>query len=266
MGKVFITAFFALLLLLPFAAAQSVLSEGAVKFWSTWFYVPVKYLATWQNLVTFAVAPVVIALFFAYEIWKELGIFHSGGANFWIPLLIVYMMLPNGFWGYVDLFVLNVQMIPALVLSFFALQITSKVKGKITSFGYTGIFGGLVGYVLEAVSGGIFLGSIGFMINRGHFGPLVYILASVGTGLGVLLLWWEQHGKKIGNLKNLLGQERLIDEELIMLEKRLAELSKRAIAEKSPAAKTTIEDQMANVKRRIDRLRAQEEVVADQTV
>lgn len=264
MGKVLLTVFFNFLLALPFAAAQSVLSEGASKFWSTWFYVPAKYLVSWQSILIFAVAPVLIALFFAYEIWKELGLFHSGAANFWIPMLVVYIILPNGFWNYVDLFVSNTQMIPALVLSFLAMQTTSKLKGKVTSFGYSGIFGGVVGYVLEAVSGGVFLGSIGFIINKGHFGPLVYIMASVGAGVGVLFMLWEKHGRKKGNLKNLLGQEKQIGDELVVLETRLADMNKRAVAEKNPAAKAAIEDQMANVKRSIDRLRAQEEVVAEQ--
>ncbi|MFH0890193.1 MAG: hypothetical protein V1836_03590 [Candidatus Aenigmatarchaeota archaeon] len=264
MGKNLLVVFLLSLLVFPFAlAAESTLSEGAVKFWGTWFNVPAKYMISWQSIVTFVVVPIIIALFFAYEIWKDLGIFHAGAANVWIPILIVYMMLRNGFWDYIDLFVSSTQMIPALVLSFLAMQVTSKLKGKVTSFGYSGIFGGMVGYALEAVSGGIFLGSIGFIISKGHPGPLVYIMASVGAGLGIFAMWWEKHGRKSGSLKNALGEEDQITSEEATLEKELKRYNKMASREKDPAIKGVYEERMVNIKRELDKLRAQEEVVVE---
>ncbi len=261
MNKFILQASIVFLVLLPFASAQdaqSTLSSGTIKFWNTWFNVPEKYLTSWPAILSFAVAPVLITLFFAYEIWKELGIFHSGAANFWIPLLLVYLMLRNGLWDYVDLFVSNAQMIPALVLSFVAMQVTSKVKGKISSFGYSGIFGGLVGYVLEAVSGGVFLGSIGFMINRGHFGPLVYILASVGAALGILLLWWDKKGRKTGVLKNVLGQEDIMRDQEKLLAQALKDLNQRLLKASSDAEKIAIENEMARIDDQLRRLKARE--------
>ncbi|MBI4176863.1 MAG: hypothetical protein HY516_00690 [Candidatus Aenigmarchaeota archaeon] len=247
-----------------FAAAQPVLSEGVVKFWNTWFNVPVKYLTSWQSILTFAAAPVIIAIFFAYEIWKELGIFHSGAANFWIPLLIVGIMLNNGFWDYVDLFVSNTQMIPALVLSFLALQVTGKLRSKVTSFGYSGIFGGILSYVLDAVGVGIFFGGLGFIFSKGRLGPVVYVLFFAGAAIGALLIWWDKKGRKTGTLKNALAQEDEIGREISLLEAKLTELNKRATAESNPAAKGAIEDEMARVKQRVDRLRAREEVLIEQ--
>ncbi|MBI3412887.1 MAG: hypothetical protein HY051_02285 [Candidatus Aenigmarchaeota archaeon] len=259
MGKVLPAIFTALFFISAFAAGQgtqSTLSEGAAKFWTTWFYVPAKYLISWPTIIMFAVAPVVIALFFAYEIWKELGIFHSGAANFWIPLLIVYIMLPNGFWGYVDLFVSNTQMIPALVLSFFALQITSKLKARVTSFGYSGIFGGVVAYVLEAVGGGVFLGSIGFIISKGRFGPLVYALFFAGAALGLIILWWDKKRRKTGVLKNVMGQEDVMRDQEKILEQALKDLNQRLFKATGDAEKTAIEDEMARINQRLERLKA----------
>ncbi|MBI4167779.1 MAG: hypothetical protein HY515_02380 [Candidatus Aenigmarchaeota archaeon] len=258
MNKVFLSAIVFIFLLSSFASAQSTLSEGTIKFWNTWFNVPAKYLTSWGSIFTFAVAPVVIALFFAYEIWKELGLFHSGAANFWIPVLLVYLMLGNGFWGYVDLFISSTHMIPALVLSFFALQVTGKLRSKVSSFGYSGIFGGVLGYLLDAIGIGVFFGGIGFIINRGSFGPLVYIMASVGSALGLLLLWWDKKGRKTGVLKNVMGQEDVMRDQEKTLEQALKDLNQRLLKASGDAEKTAIEDEMARINQRLERLKARE--------
>ncbi|MBI1972169.1 MAG: hypothetical protein HYS53_02610 [Candidatus Aenigmarchaeota archaeon] len=258
MKKLFLHVFLAFSALLPFAAAQPALSEGTINFWKNWFGVPAEYLISWPSVLTFAVAPVVIALFFAYEIWKELGIFHSGAANFWIPLLLVFLMLRNGFWDYVGLFASNLQMIPALVLSFLALQVTGKLRSRITSFGYSGIFSGALAYLLDAVGVGVFFGGIGFIISRGIVGPLVYILFSVGAGLGIFLIWWDKKGRKTGVLKNVMGQEDLMRDQEKILEQALKDLNQRLVKATGDAEKTAIEDEMARINQRLERLKARE--------
>ncbi len=262
MSKLFPAVFFFLLLHALPASAQSFLSEGTAKFWGNWFAVPAKYLVSWQSVIAYAVAPVVITIFFAYEIWKELGFFHSGAANFWIPVLTVYLMLHNGFWPYVDMFVTNAQLIPAVVLSFLSFQITAKLRSKATSFGYTGIFGGALAYAFDAAGMAVFLGGIGFVINKGHFGPVVYIMAAVGSGLGLFLIWWDMRSKKGGSkLKSTIGEELNIEKEIARLEKERKRLNDEAMKLQSDEARLPYYRAMARVQEDIDILRAKRGVV-----
>ncbi len=266
MGKFLSGLILSLLAIFPFAAAQSTLSDGTIKFWMTWFYVPAKYLVSWQSIVIFAVVPVLISIFFVREIWKDIGFFHSGAVNFWIPLLVVYMMLRNGFWDYVDLFVSNVQMLPALVLSFFALLVTGKLRSKVTSFGYSGPLGGTLAYALDAIGMGIFFGGLGFVVTKGHLGPIVYTLFFIGAAAGILLIWWDAHGKaKQAKLSTLLDQYDTITKQMEPLEKKLVELEKKkqaAITAKRNFEALDITQEMVAVNRQLEGLRAEREAIS----
>ncbi len=257
------------------AAAQSVLSEGAKNFWGTWFNVPSKYLVSWSSIISFVVAPIVIAMFLVYEVWKELGIFHSGAANFWIPALVVYMALRSGFWDFVDMFVTRSasfgMLAPILFAAMFSLKLAAVVRRKASSYGYSGIFNGVMAYLASGLGIGFFFGSLGFAFDQlannvsGRIGPITYVAFFAGAGFGFFSTWWDKRGKKTGNLKNSLEQEGQIEKELAVLEAQLLKLNKESDAAPNPETRGIIEDEMVAIKRRMDRLRAKEEVVADKT-
>ncbi len=262
MNKAAASAVLALFLMIPFATAESVLSADTIKFWNTWFGAPTEYLTSWPSIFALVVAPVVIAMFFAYEIWKELGLFHSGAANFWIPILLVYLMINNGFWSYVKLFVSNTQMVPALVLSFLSLQVTGKLRSRVTSFGYSGIFSGILAYALDAVGVGIFMAGLGFIFTRGQMGPLVYVLFSVGAGLGIFLIWWDKKGKRnTANLNSIFSQDEIIEKEIAKLEKKRDELNDKATRAPNEAARLPYYKEMALLQQEIKILEAKRGVV-----
>lgn len=248
-----------------YAAAQVVVPENVAKNIESWIGVPAEYMGSPRDIIVFVIIPFVVAALVMHGIWKEVGIFNNGAANFWIPVLMVFASFQFGFFKFVKALYGSTQSLIFAGAAIMAYVITAKVRQRVGSFGYSGIFSGIVGYVLDAVGLGIAFGGMAGAFSGGRFGPLVYIAFSVGAALGIFVLWWNKKGRKTGNLKNLLEQEDQIEKELIVLEAKLLKLNKESDDAPNPGARGIIEDEMVDIKKRIDRLRAKEEVVADKT-
>ena len=265
MSRFLFLVLFIFLLTVPSSLAQSTISEDAVNFWNSWFGVPREYLNTPNNIILFVVAPIIISLIIVYQIIKELGFFQSGGVNFSLAFFIVLMMLPNGFFDWIGRLYSKTETMMALGLVFMTFFITGRLRSKIGSFGYSGAFSGIMAYAMDAVGMGIIFGGVAFVANGSVMGGMVYMWASIGAILGIVLIWWDKKGKRsVGQLDSLLNQEETITTEIAKLEVRLEELNKKAVAASDTARKTAYYNEMADIKRAIDRLRAQEEVVGEQ--
>ncbi len=251
---------------ISFASAQVVIPAGTANNIASWIGVPAEYLGSPKDIIVFVVIPFVIAALIMHGIWKEIGIFNNGAANFWIPVLMVFASFQFGFFKFVKALYGSTQSLIFAGAAIVAYVVTAKVRQRVGSFGYTGIFSGVAGYALDAVGLGIFFGGMAGALSGGRFGPVVYVAASIGVGLGVFLVWWGKRGKgKQAKLSALLGQYDVITKEMEPLQKKLVDLEKKkqaAIAAKRNFEALDITQEMVLINNALDGLKADREAIS----
>jgi len=126
------------------------------------------------SLAIFAVIPFVLAALLVHSLWKEIGIIDNGALNFWLPVLLVFASFQFGFFKFVKTLYGSTQSLVFAGVAIFAFLITAKIRHRVGSFGYSGIFSGLFGYALDAVGVGIFFGGVTGALTGGRMGPWVY--------------------------------------------------------------------------------------------
>ncbi len=243
-------------------SAQVIVPSNVAKNIESWIGVPAEYLGSPKDIIIFAVIPFVLASLLAHSLWKEIGVINNDTLNFWLPVMLVFASFQFGFFKFVKALYANTQSLVFAGVAIFAFLITAKIRHRVSSFGYSGMFSGVLGYAFDAIGLGIFFGGVTGALTGGRMGPLVYAMFFVGAGLGIFLIWLSKREKKsTTKIDVLLGQEEDIEKKIAHLEQKRNDLYDETAKMTKDEDKLAKLNEMAMIQREIEILKAKRGVV-----